>query len=373
VVTSRVLYQNMLVDNSPTVSFAVSGGSVANQPAIISTPQAVKQGWATGTPGGTYTGIIDRLYRVEIHNQGSGAFGSAQWRWTDDASANPIVWNASNLTTQNGVAVALNNGLSWTFAQAGTATPQFQLDDYWLFQVTLKYGYQKGLDGTRDHEFRSGTMPAVSTFELRAQFSSSVQPTAFALMDHNIPSNATVSLKAKAGAFTDPPTATIPVTWNSGRMMALLTSAAFTHWRICVTLGGTSLTYLRWSNIFLGATLTFLKQFSSGFRRGHQRLGAVDVETSRRGPGPYMPSAEVFSLPYHRLTSADQATMRTLWAWTNNEVNRLQRPFYVLLRDDVLSDFALCNWTNDMILNHTYLDRYDIEPEWSELVRSIAS
>ena len=77
---------------------------------------------------------------------------------------------------------------------------------------------RKRLDGTRDTEWRSGNFPAGSTIEWRIQFlSGAVQPTAFAALDVNAPSTTTFSLKAKNGAFTDPPTMTIPLTYTRRR------------------------------------------------------------------------------------------------------------------------------------------------------------
>src|SRR5262245_19378686 len=116
-VTSRALYGNYLTEMTPTVTFAVTGGAVANAASIISAAQAIKQGYATGTPSGTYTGIVDKLYRVEIHVAGTGAFGSALWRWTENASVpyNDIVWNVQNFSTIDGVPSPLIDGVSWTF------------------------------------------------------------------------------------------------------------------------------------------------------------------------------------------------------------------------------------------------------------------
>ena len=47
------------------------------------------------------------------------AFGSAHWRWSDAGGVAPIVWNASNLTTQNDVAVTLNHHVQIRFNAVG--------------------------------------------------------------------------------------------------------------------------------------------------------------------------------------------------------------------------------------------------------------
>jgi hypothetical protein len=366
-----------LVESNPVVTLFASGGAVVNQPARISEVQPVKQGFATGIASGTYSAIVDHLYRVEIHVEGTGAFGSAQWRWTDDATKphEEMVWNDSNLTTQDGVAVALNNGVFWTFNAVGVdPVAQFRFPDYWLFQVALKYGYQKGLDGSRDHEYRSGSMPTAATIEHRYDMGTAVSPDAFVMLDHNVPSNAITQVIATASNFTTVVNSTT-VPWTQGKMLVLLSGVTSRYRVIRVTTTSTAPAqgYLRWSELFLGASLTMTKQFLVGFERALEPLGAINVDTLRRGSGPYMPEGEQLRVHYSKLHVSDQANLRTLRTWSNDPVSRLWRPFYVLLRDDVLTDFSLYNWTNGYVRTHSgIMDYYDVEPEWAEVVRSIA-
>jgi hypothetical protein len=373
--TSRALYQNYLTELNPTVTLFTSGGAVANQAAGISQVQAIKQGYATGTPSGTYTAIVDHLYRVEIHVGGSGAFGSAQWRWTDDATGNynDIVWNASNLTTQNGVNVALNNGILWRFDQVGFSTPQFAERDYWLFQVYLKYGYQKGLDGSRDHEYRSGAMPPTGTIEHRYDLGTSVSPAGAVALDHNIPSNATTQWIATASNFTTV-VGTTTFTWAPGKMLALMSGQTSRYWVFRVTTNGTApaLGYLRWSELFLGASLVFTKSFNSGFQDASEWLGAVNVDTLRRGPGPRQLEGRMLRLTYGQMEAADQARLQTLRTWINDPAYNVQRAFYFLLLDSDLTNFGLFHWINGYIKDHEFLERYSDPLDLAEVIRSIA-
>jgi hypothetical protein len=375
VATSRVLFQNYLVELSPTVTFAGSGGAVANAPAIISNAQAIKQGYATGTPSGIYTGIVDKLYRVEIHVGGTGAFGSAQWRWTDDASGNydDIVWMASNLTTQNNITVALNNGVTWRHNQVGTNTPQFVVGDYWLFQVSLKYGYQKSLDGTRDHEYRSGTMPASAVLEQRYDLGTSVSATGFVMMDHNVPSNTTTQVIATAANFTTVVHSTT-VIWAAGKMLAIISGAPSRFWVIRVTTTGTApaLGYLRWSELFLGSSLVFNKTFNIGFQDSSEWLGAVNVDTLRRGPGPRQIEGRMIRLTYGHMDTVDQARLQTLRTWINDPTYNVQRAFYFLLIDSDLTNFILGHWVNAYVKEHEFLERYSGPIELVEVIRSVA-
>jgi hypothetical protein len=375
--TSRCLYDNYLVSFHPTVTLFASGGAVAQSTASISGPQPVKAGYANVEVGGTYTRAVDTFYRLQIHNAGTGAFGSAQWRWTDNPSADPIVWNASGLTTQNGVFVALNHGITSRFLQNGSFVPQFALNDYWDFAVTLRYGYQKGLDLTRDREYRSGSMPSFSTIEQRYDTGVAVQPTGFAMMDHNLPSNASLIVKAKSSGFTDPPDTTISIPWQEKKIIRAITSNAYRYWRVCVTLGGTALTYLRWSHLFLGASLVFDTTFTQEFEDASQWLGALDVDGIRRGPGRRQLEGRELRLRYAHMSAADQAKLATLRAWINDPSTELMRPFLFWPMDDDPTNFLLCQWTNGYVKQAEYFDqnstlRYSDPLELSEVVRSVA-
>lgn len=373
-VTSRIFYSNYLTENNPAVTLFASGGAVVNQLAGISQVQAIKQGYAKGTPSGTYTGIVDKLYRVEIHTSGTGAFGSEQWRWTDNASVpyDDIVWNASNLTTQNGVNVGLNNGISWRF-DGGPGSPQFGFGDYWLFQVYLKYGYQKGLDGSRDHEYRSGTMPASAVIEHRYDLGSSVSPTAATILDHNIPSNATTQWIATASNFTTV-VGTTTFTWAPGKMLALISGQTSRYWVKRITTTGTAPTlgYIRWSEIFLGSSLVFDKTFEIGFQDSSEWLGAINVDMLRRGPGPRQLEGRMLRLTYGHMSAVDQARLRTLRTWMNDPTYNVMRPFYFLLFDSDLTNFMLCHWTNAYVQDNEYLLTYSDPMELVEVIRSVA-
>lgn len=369
--SSRILFGNFFTDVPVAGTIFASGGAVAQSNAQVSGPQPFKQGFASLVAGGTYNDIIEVLYWVECTTGGS--FAAARYRWTDNFQGTATVWNASDLTPLNGTPVALNRGVTITFTQVGSFTPQFVVGDTWLFQVVLKYGYPKAFDAIRDTEWRSGTMPAGSTIEWHADFGSAVLPTAFALLDHNIPSNATITLKIKSTGFTDPPDVTIPITWNPNRLVALLSTSARRYWRVCVTLGATSLPYLRWSEIFLGSSLVFDRTFDIGFSRARRRVGPISVETLRRGPGPRLLEGHVLNLTYASMSTPDRARMNQLWEWTHDATHNIQRPFIVLLLDSQLDDFSLYQWTNDYEGNHRFLERYDTPVEWQEVVRSLAS
>jgi hypothetical protein len=368
--TSRIFYGNYLTDLNPTISLFASGGAVAQSNATITAPIPYKTGWATMTTAGAYTDLVPRVYRVEIHV--SGAFGTALWRWSDAGGVAPIVWNAQNLTTVSGVHVPLNHGVQVRFDQVGTGTPQFELGDTWLFLGTLKHGVEQAVDDRRDTEWRTGALPAGSAVEYRVDFGFAVSPTAFILMDQNLPSTATIALKSKSTDFTDPPDVTIPVAWNADRLLALLSTTARRYWRVCITLGATALPYMRWSEIFLGPSVVFDRNFVHGYTREQRRVGAVSVETLQRGPGPLLLTGDHLQLTYASMSAADRARLRTVWEWQHDRVHQVQRPFYVLPLDSHLSDFSLYSWVNDYVEDHQFNELSDSPVEWAEQIRSVA-
>lgn len=370
-VSSRLFYSNFISDISMLSSVVVTGGAVAQSAAEVSRVQTVRQGAssATLTVLGTYTSFLDRNYRVEIHVGGTGAFGSGQWRWTDNALATPIVWNASNLTTQNGVAITLNNGVQIRF-DAGPTTPQFVLGDAWDFFVVLKRGPAKALDLSRNTEWRSGNVPSNSTVEWQIDLGSALAPTVFALFDENAQ---TVTLKGKATGFTDPPTTTdvIPMGAN-GRRMAIIAPGAFRFWR--VTVGMTTaptLGYLRWSEIFLGTISTFARTFLIGYHDGLRELDGDTVQELSQGPVPQSPEARYLNLHYDALQGSDLAILTNLRAWRQDRSVRTKRPFYFVPIDSNLTDFGLFHWANEFDQSHRFLATYEADVELAEVIRTL--
>ena len=73
---------------------------------------------------GTFTGPIDRKFRVQIDSAGD------TFRWTKDSGTTPITWDASSVTI-TGAAQTLTDGISVTFTSATGHT----LNDRWDFTV----------------------------------------------------------------------------------------------------------------------------------------------------------------------------------------------------------------------------------------------
>lgn len=367
--SSKIFFDNHITSASQLTSIVVTGGAVGQSVAQVSGPQAVKSGTGTMTVGGTYSALISKTYYIEAHVATTGSFATTRLRWSDTVFG---TWNVENITPSNGVPISLSSGVTVTFVN-GPNSPNFVLGDLQIFRVEHRWGPAKALDGSRDSEWRSGTMPTSSTLEWRIDVGSSLAPGVVALLDTNIPSNATTQLFSTASNFTTINSTTI-VPWNAGRMIALVTAGASRYWVLRVTLTSTALTYLRWSEIFLGTVETFDRTFDIGYDDDQRALGVVDVEGHlMRGPAPLVLRGRYLTLTYsHILSATDVDRLTRLDAWSHDATYRVQRPFFFIPIDSMLTDFSLFQWANSYRKQHGYLDRYNVVPELAEVVRSIA-
>lgn len=369
--TSICFYDNFLTSITLLTNIAVTGGAVASSAARVSQIQATRAGGSSATLelAGTYTSTAERHYRVEIHNAGTGAFGSAVWRWSDTGGT---TWNASNLNTGTGGAfVALSHGITARF-NGGPTNPQFFLNDAWDFYVALEHGPAKAADLSRETEYRSGTVPGSSSIDWQIDLGTALAPTVFALLDENMPANGTVTLKAKTTGFTDPPDYTNVIAPGiNGRRMELITPGAFRYWRVTFTfVSAPAQGYLRFSEIFLGATATFAKQFLTGFTDGQRVLATQDLAMLVRGPSPFALEGRYLSLRYPSVRDTDLVLLQALRAWIADRTVRTRRPFYFVRLDTQLNDFGLFQWANDFNLEHRQIFTYGVAMELSEVIRT---
>ena len=282
--TSRLYFNNYLTQSTFS-AFAVAGSAVANEVmdnAAVYTYAAGHVGFATR---GTYTADAEKDYVVEATT--GGTFAAAKWRWSDTGgqitAGNPTGWNVSNLTPVSGVWVLLNNGLEVQFTDTtGTlGTPQFVLGDYAYARMLRPHGIAKALDGSRNTEYRSGALPTSSTLQIGWDLGTARQPTFLGGKDLNLPSNATLSLRAHATTlFSGSPSHNQAVTWRAnGDVSEFITSSAYRYWWLNLVMGGTALSYLRISELFLGTGVTFLLPSRIGFTMHHGSSWPVSIDS----------------------------------------------------------------------------------------------
>lgn len=372
-VSSCIFYQNYLNHINQLSTIAVTGGAVGQSAAEVSTIQTTRQGASSATlqVSGTYTSVVERHYRVQIHVPGTGAFGSAQWRWSDTGG---VTWNASNLTTVNGGAfISLSHGMTMRFL-GGPTTPQFVNGDTWDFRLVLEYGPAKAADLSRETEYRSGTVPSNSSIDWRLDLGSALAPTVFALLDENMPANGTVTLRGNATPFPDatPDYTNVIASGTEGRRMELITPPALRYWSLLFTFVSVpALGYLHVSEIFLGAVQTFARQFRrEGFRDSQRVLGTQDLETLVRGPSPFQLEGRYLVFRYGAVKAGDRAILDALRAWIRDRTVRTRRPIYFLPRDDQPQDFGLFHWVNDFELEPRTAETFEVSLELAEVIRT---
>lgn len=369
--TSLILFDQFLTQPSHLSTIVATGGAVAQSAASISGIQPHQAGSVSMEVRGPYTSLFPRTYYVQVSIAPTGAFSTTRWRWSDTVWD---VWNQENLTPVSGTWVSLSHGIEVRFL-TGPTNPQFVLGDNAVFRVELKYGPAKAVDGSRDTEWRSGTVPSNSSIEWRTDLGSARKPMALVLKDHNIPSNAMITLKGKSTGFTDPPTASITIPWQSVDILALLNTSTLRYWRLGIAMTtAPTLGYLRWSEIYLGGTRAFARTFTRGFQRAREPLTVVSNGHERRGPAAWIPEGDIWSLRYEYLGTSDQAILDALRTWTIDASARLQRPFFWVYLDSE-TDVQLVQWTNGYIrenASNTAENLIHHTPvEFSEVVRSV--
>lgn len=177
----RFLYNNLITNNATiTVSSQKSG--------VVTSAYKEGTGSAAMTTSGAFTGSDDLEYIVEIDGVGAGAeIGDATFKWSDGGGS----WDATGVATA-GTPTLLNNGVYIQFA-AGSGD-DFAAADRWYFKAINHFGPYKLIDNDRDTRYRSAALGSPNTVTI--DLGSAQEADAFVIMDHNLTSAATITLKA---------------------------------------------------------------------------------------------------------------------------------------------------------------------------------
>jgi hypothetical protein len=378
---SRLFYANLL-SQSTFGGFNVAGGAVSMAPSGWSPFYKYKAGRVSIEDRGTYSGVFEADYLIEIHISSNGTFAGSRWRWSDTGGSvtvsNPTGWNVENITPVSGTWVTLNNGLDIRFIDVG-GTPQFVLGDAWYARALRPYGILKALDGSRNTDYRSGTTPANSTIRIGWDLGSSQQPAFLAIDDHNIPSSAITTLNAHATTlFTEPGGFTQVVTWRANRIAELVTSGAFRYWWVKVVMPSSGQpAYLRFSQLFLGTGVTLAKQPLAGLADDESFLGSLDVtDTLTGGPGPQVYTAPKRQRTWNRVrqtASADGGKLDAAFTYATTHPSYQQQPFWFVMWDTDLSRVEFNNWVGNLQKRHIVADLWAYTVDWTGVIRKVAS
>lgn len=375
--SSRLYYQN-LCDQAHFGSFNTVGGAVAMYPPAFTPPYAYRSGAAVLTSTGAYTGVFERNYMVQVQSSTNGTFAGTRLRWSDTDDGN---WNVQNIIPVSGTPISIGNGLNIIFTDSGI-TPQFVLNDTWRARALRPYGIAKALDGSRNTEYRSGTVPPGSTLRIGWDMGVARSAGFVAVDDHNLPSNASITLFTHATTlFTETGGTSQAVNWQPDRLAALVTTTA--TWRywwlrfVCPT--SPSLGYLRFSELFMGNGAVFSKAPDVGMGLPSEYLGGLDVaQASTRGATPRLYTAEMpqrtWSLVKRDATEdGGKLDAAFTYATTGSPLGMLA-PFWFLPLDDNLAQTEYNSWVGSGLQRtHRFLDRWDYQTSWAQVIRTAAS
>jgi hypothetical protein len=365
--TSRLFFNQLLHSPALVASMSAVGGAVAQSAGRLSTVQRYQGGSALLTPGGAYTSIQERYYKVQVTSSTDGSFGGSRFQWSDTDGA---TWNEQNVTPQVGVPKLLSHGISITFT-AGGVLPEFFPGDTWWFKVEFPHGLWAALDSSRNTEWRSGVIPAGGAISWNIDMGVPIQPNASYLMDHNFPGSFSVLWTAKNTGFDDPPSFVHAWTLRPGRMLELMTvPSAYRYWRLILTnTSGASTGYVRISELYLGFYQAFTKNFLVNFGRPQRRLAAVGQHL-RYGVGPGVLWGDDLTIEYARIPPTDKAILDGLWGYTNQYWRGAQVPFAFMPLDSDPTWWSLYHWANDAEWTHGPSYRYSVPIQFEEVVRT---
>lgn len=352
------LHTNMIVDTDAGITATTQAAGVSSR------PQKEGAGSAVATLGGTYSGGNNLDYVIEI--QTTGEIGTATFRWSDDGG---VTWDASGVST-SASPVALNNGVTvqWT-AAAGSDVVAL---DTWRFKGYNPYHRRNVLDRDRDTEWRS---TALTSQMLTFDFGSAKQPTALAVLDHNLTSGATITLQGSSGpGFGSPVSVSVP--WQSGRLLIFPSVPALQYWRLVMSDAGNPDGYLRISEVFLGGYTRLDRTFDLGDFRGKVRAGQRDRTLSGKFYGAVNAVLRVFDLSFIRLSQTDRdQIILTVFDALNDIENRQVLPVFFSPMDTDLSQIYLCEWQDQQAIGESESDvpeRYTVPVRLVETPRTLA-
>lgn len=332
-----------------------------------------RAGHATLTIGGTYTGTVPRDYIATVVSTTNGTFAGTLWKWSDDGGAT----YSTNLVPVSGVPVSLSHGVTLTWTASGSA-PEIVAGDTLEWRQHRPHGLLNAFDGSRNTEYRSGALAATSTLRMGFNVGAGAAPGLLVVDDHNLPSDATVTLWGTNGTlYTEAGATSQAVTWRANRLVELITIGTRQYWWLKIVMGATALSsYLRISELFLGTGVTFEKPPIEGFDDTEDFLASLDVaETLTRGAGPLIWTAGMVQYTWPasaRDGNADGGKLETVFAATTRHRSYRMKPFWFLLEDTQLADIKLYQWAGPLRRPHVSGAKRAYTASFCDVIRTVS-
>jgi len=351
----RFLYQNSITAAS---QIAVSSSFYG----VVGGIYAEQLGSATVQNGGLYSASEDMGYVVEIDSVGAGKeVGQATFKWSDDDGQ---TWNETGVTTSSDP-YEMSNGVTVQFT-TGTGD-DFELGDKWSWIGKNNYGRQKLFDLDRDYGYRSRSLDDPNTITL--SFSAAVNMTALAIMDHNLTSAAVITLMANdTDAWGDPAYSQV-IPWNSDKIGYYL-DQTYQYARLQISDQLNTDGYIEIGELYLGAYLEPDKNYSYDWDQT-----TTAQETSAQGRKGYGKKSldyvqESIKISFSRLSATDRDSLVTLFRTIKNASAGTVSPVYFNIDSADPDNVFLMHMGTTLSRINTFLDRYTVEVELSEVVKT---
>jgi len=303
-------------------------------------------GSATLTPSGDYTGANNKLITVQIDSAGTGEIGSSTFRWkTSDTAAGS--WEATGVSTSTSVLSLGSEGIKIQFT--GGTGADFSLNDLWRFPVYAVYGVGNLVRNDRNTYWKGAD--STTSVNIVVDLGSATQVTMFVLADHNLTSGATLTLEANATDSWGSPSYTNTVSTISEPIVEYL-DETYRYFRIVIADAANPDSLISIGKLFVGeyeevsaGELVGGANFGTG--RNQRRAQVRNVADSGQVRSRLYSVREEFNLEYTWLTTAELATLQTVWQASNDVDTGQRKSLWVHYWIDDDTSCLLCESTND--------------------------
>lgn len=351
----RFLYENEITAAS---QIAVSSSFYG----VIGGIYAEQLGSATVQNGGLYSASEDLGYVIEIDSVAAGKeVGQATFKWSDDDGQ---TWSETGVTTQAG-AYLMSNGVTIQFA-SGTGD-DFESGDKWSWICKNNYGKQKIFDLDRDFVYRSRSLDDPNTITLT--FSEAKNIKALAILDHNLPSAAVITLMGNTSDAWGAPAYSQVITHNADKIGCYL-DQTYQYWRLQISDQSNADGYIEIGEMYLGNYLELLhnynydwKQITAAFETAQRSKAGADKRSL-----DYL--QEGFQLAFSYIPKTDIDSLLAMFTEVKNEAAGTVSPVFFNAASDEPNNFFLVHLSLEFARQNRFLDQYDIEIALSEAVKS---
>ncbi len=346
----RFLYNNLLTAANATPSEVAAGW-------ITQATKEVAVGGAVGRPGGSYTGLTEKEWVVEIDSVAGGtSIGQATFRYSSNGGTS---WAATGQATST-TPVTLASGITFVWV-AAVIGADFALGDRWRFKTILPHGLEAALDyQDRNRTFRTANVTGMKTVDI--DLGAAAQARYAALLDHDFTSAVTAKIRGNSAASWGTPPVDETIAYAAGKMARFLTTSPSTYryWRFELTDAANPAGYLDLSTLFLGDYLELATRKLSVIPWDQRALRA-GITADAKSTGYQRETVESirqeFPLHYAFLTATDYDALVAMRDACWDATNKLNRPL-IFVPDHTVPTAAHVVYLEDFTLVGKYPTGY---------------